>query len=80
MDTCKGVKAMTNDHFHHWNDGRGKRRVFVNGNEVLNVRWADTKQGIVVYAPRPYKVKRPEGDEVYTRRLRGVVTVVPVEE
>lgn len=63
--------------FHRHADGRGNRRVFVNGNPVDNVLWCDTAAGVCVYSPRPFKVKRPGGDEVYTRRLRGVVTVVP---
>ena len=62
------------DSFHHFNDGRGKRRVFVNGNEIERVIWCDTSQGIAVFSPYPYRIKHP-GDEVYTRRVRGVVTV-----
>ena len=61
--------------FHHYNDGRGKRRVYVNGNEIERVIWCDTEQGIAVYAPLPLRPKKPGCDEVYTRRLRGVVTV-----
>ncbi|MGY4528013.1 hypothetical protein ACVWZT_004827 [Pseudomonas sp. TE21394] len=61
--------------FHSHADGRGSRRVFVNGNPVDNVLWCDTAAGVCVYAPRPAKVKRPEREEIYTRRLRGVVTV-----
>ncbi|WP_312910957.1 hypothetical protein [Stutzerimonas nitrititolerans] len=35
------------EHFHHWNDGRGVRRVFVNGNEIQRVIWADIKRGLL---------------------------------
>lgn len=63
--------------FHQLADGRGNRRVFVNGNQIDNVLWCDTAAGVVVYSPGPFKVKRPGRDEVYTRRLRGVVTVEP---
>ena len=63
--------------FHCHGDGRGDRSVFVNGNEIDNVVWCDTFAGIVIFAPQPIRVKRPEGDEVYTRRLRGSVTVIP---
>jgi len=63
------------DSFHHYNDGRGKRRVYVNGNEIERVIWCDTEQGIAVYLPLPLRLKRPECDELYTRRLRGRVTV-----
>lgn len=60
--------------FHHHNDGRGIRRVYVNGNEVDCVIWCDTARGIAVFAPRPFRANRA-GDEVYTRRMRGSVTV-----
>lgn len=63
------------DSFHSYKDGRGYRQVFVNGNEVSHVRWCDTRAGVVVYIPQPARIKKPEGDEVYTRVLRGVVTV-----
>lgn len=61
--------------FHRNADGRGNRHVFVNGNQIENVLWCDTAAGVVVYSPRPFKVKRPARDKVYTRRLRGVVRV-----
>jgi hypothetical protein len=64
--------------FHHYNDGRGKRRVYVNGNEVERVIWCDTAQGIVVFCPYPVRVNRKR-DVVYSRRLRGAVTVERVE-
>ena len=66
------------DSFHHFNDGRGKRRVYVNGNEIARVVWCDTSQGIAVFCPYPFRVHR-EGAEVYTRRLRGVVTVERID-
>ena len=61
--------------FHHANDGRGKRRVYVNGNEVTHVIWCDIEQGIVVYAPQPARLHRKYRDQVLTRRLSGKVTV-----
>jgi hypothetical protein len=64
--------------FHHFNDGRGKRRVYVNGNEIERVVWCDTLHGVAVFYPYPYRIKRNRG-EVYTRQLRGVVTVEQVD-
>lgn len=64
--------------FHRHEDGRGPRRVFVNGIEVARAIWCDTAAGVCVYAPLPIKAKRPEREEVYTRRLRGVVAVEQV--
>lgn len=61
--------------FHRHADGRGPRRVFVNGNLVEGVLWCDTAAGVCVYAPRPVKAKRPDREEIYTRQLRGIVTV-----
>lgn len=66
------------DNIHSPFDGRGRRRVFVNGNEVNWAIWADTQRGLVCYAPRPFKMKR-NSDEIYTRMLRGQVTVEPFE-
>lgn len=51
-------------------------RVFVNGNEVESVVSADTEKGVVVYAPKPYRAAKGK-DYVYTRKLRGKVTVEP---
>ena len=65
--------------FHHYSDGRGRRRVYVNGNEIERVIWYDTVQGIAVYVPQPARVKKPGCDEVYTRRLRGRVTVEAIK-
>ncbi|MDC3739656.1 hypothetical protein KDL21_01295 [Pseudomonas syringae pv. syringae] len=66
---------MPHPTFHSVGDGRGLRRVFVNGNEIDNVLWCDTAVGIAVYAPKPVRAKRPAREEVYTRRLRGQVSV-----
>lgn len=62
------------EHIHHISDGRGKRKIFVNGNEIRYVIYADTKKGIVKYHPHPVRLKKGT-DEVYTRTLKGVVTV-----
>ena len=65
-----------NEHIHKPDDGRGLRKVFVNGNEIDGVTYADTKLGIVIYAPKPYRVAKGK-DYIYTRKLRGTVTVTP---
>ncbi|KAA8692029.1 hypothetical protein F4W67_23570 [Pseudomonas caricapapayae] len=64
----------TPDSFHSCNDGRGARRVYVNGNEINRVAWCDTRMGIAVFIPYPYKMNRASGALV-TRRLKGTVTV-----
>ena len=64
-----------NNHIHTTEDGRGLRRVFVNGNEIKNVFYANEKKGIVKFYAEQLRVKRPECDEAYSRTLRGHVTV-----
>lgn len=67
---------MHDNHIHRGDDGRGKRKVYVNGNEIDNVVMADTRKGLVEFAPEPIRIKR-NGD-IYTRMLRGQVVVEPV--
>lgn len=55
-------------------------RVFVNGNEVSGAYYADTERGVVRFHPLPARIKKPERDQVYSRTIRGKVTVEPVEE
>lgn len=50
---------------------------YVNGNKIDNVIIADTDKGEVVFCPDPVRSKRGT-DEVYTRKLRGNVTVEPI--
>ena len=53
----------------------GRRvRVFVNGNEVDGAVFADTEKGVVRYMPRPFRGAKGK-DYIYTRKLRGSVTV-----
>lgn len=66
--------------FHSASDGRGPRRVLVNGNEIPHVLWCDTGKGLVCFAPQPARIKRPGGDELYTRVLKGSVVVEPVPD
>ena len=49
-------------------------KVFVNGNEVEKVFYADTEKGIVKYYPEPVRLKK-RTEEIYSRALRGKVTV-----
>ncbi|HDI3344792.1 TPA: hypothetical protein PMK43_002050 [Vibrio cholerae] len=70
----KNRGSSMQEHIHHISDGRGKRKIFVNGNEIRYVIYADTKKGIVKYHPHPVRLKKGT-DEVYTRTLKGVVTV-----
>ena len=62
---------------HNTSEAGIRLRVFVNGNEVESAVSADTETGVVVYAPKPYRAARGK-DYVYTRKLRGKVTVEPI--
>lgn len=62
-----------NQHYHHWDDGRGPRRVMVNGNEIDGVMWADLKRGVVEFCPHPVRLRKD--GTIYKRRLRGRVEV-----
>nr|GFA33334.1 hypothetical protein [Tanacetum cinerariifolium] len=44
------------DHVHTWDDGRGRRVVFVDDVECSHVTYADIRLGIVVAATQPIKV------------------------
>lgn len=62
--------------FHSLNDGKRPRYVYVNGNRIKCVRWANVEQGLVCFMPhrRLIKKDRRKG-KIYTRLLRGNVTV-----
>lgn len=49
-------------------------KVAVNGNVVDKTFYADTEKGIVKYYPEPVRMNK-RADEVYSRTLRGNVTV-----
>lgn len=63
------------DHIHTPQDGRRHRDVFVNGNRIDNVVWADTRGGVVWFCPEPLRLVKGK-DIPYARRLRGAVEVV----
>lgn len=62
--------------FHSCNDDKGRRKVFVNGNPINNVFWANEERGLVCFAPLPVQINKRKG-EIYTRLLRGKVEVQP---
>lgn len=65
---------MSQGHIHTPGDGRGPRNVFVNGNKIGKVFYADTEKGLVKFYPQPVRVHR-NGLEAYSRELRGTVTL-----
>lgn len=62
--------------FHSMNDGKGIRYVYVNGNRIKCVKWANVDLGLVCFIPhRRFTKKDRRKGEIYTRLLRGTVTV-----
>lgn len=60
---------------HRFDDGRGVRKVFLDGEEVWMAVFADQKRGIVDRFRQPLTVRRRDG-QLITERLRGRVEVV----
>lgn len=58
-------------------DGRGPRRVLLDGREIRNVIYADTERGIVRFHEEPLCVV---GEEIVSRELKGKVEVEPCPE
>lgn len=71
---------MTHQDFHYVGDGRGRRRVLVNGNEINHVIWADVTRGVLLYHPFPFRRHKTTRDEIYSRRLRGSIEVIMMED
>lgn len=67
------------EHIHTPHDGRGLRRVTLNGQEIKGVVYADTKRGIVRVTDDPPKLNLWR-KRVITRQLRGVVEVVSLHK
>ena len=67
--------------FHSAKDGKGFRRVYVNGNRIDRVAWANEEQGLVCFMPKRRMTKRDiRKGEIYTRLLRGNVRVEFIHE
>lgn len=67
--------------FHYVDDGKGLRYVYVNGNRIKCVLWANEEQGLVCFMPHRRLTKKDKRKgEIYTRLLRGVVKVEFINE
>ncbi len=71
MDMLKGV--------HMPGDGRGRRRVLLNGREVSGVVYADTDRGVVRMHDRPPRMHK-HGKRCIERTRHGIVEVFPMGE
>ena len=67
--------------FHSAKDGKGLRHVYVNGNRIDCVLWANEEQGLVCFMPKRRMTKRNiRKGQIYTRLLRGNVRVEFIHE
>lgn len=66
---------MNGEHIHTPDDGRGRRKVILNGKELKNVVFADTRKGKVRFVDDPPKVHKHK-KRVITRTKYGTVEVV----
>ncbi len=67
--------------FHSSEDGKGLRHVYVNGNRINCVLWANEEQGLVCFMPHRRLTKKDKRKgEIYTRLLRGAVKVEFINE
>lgn len=62
------------DHIHSRDDGRGRRKVLVDGNVVEQVFYADTRKAVVRYYMKPLR-EHKRGKRAISRTLRGKVEV-----
>lgn len=71
---------MKRSDFHYVGDGRGRRRVYINGNQINHVVWADIGKGVLLFHPHPFRRHKNRRDEIYSRKLRGNIEIVPMED
>ena len=67
---------MMVEHIHTPCDGRGPRRVFVDGREIKYATYADTRRGIVDAYREPLQLGKWR-KRILTERHRGRVEVIP---
>lgn len=70
---------MNKSMVHTPGDGRGRRRVFVDGVEVRHVVFADVENGVIRYHDSPPVIDR-SGESIVEHEMRGRVEVVPWQE
>jgi hypothetical protein len=71
------MSDQSGEHIHSWDDGRGLRKVLIDGQPVTHVIWCDTKVGIAVVTD--YPLKSSNGEHVDFHPVWGEITVVPME-
>lgn len=65
------------DHIHTPGDGRGLRKVYVDGVEIKSCFYVDTRRGIVDCHREPLRLDKHR-KRILSKRVRGTVTVVNI--
>ena len=73
------MSEPTGEHIHTGSDGRGMRRVLVDGVEQATVLYADTQLGYALVVVNPIRVY-PGTDYIDTDVIFGCVVVEPMGE
>ncbi|AOZ14958.1 MULTISPECIES: hypothetical protein [Pseudomonas] len=68
------MSEQSGEHVHYWDDGRGRREVFIDGQRVDGVRYCDTKVGIAVVVDTP--LKSTDGEHVDFHPVWGEIRVI----
>lgn len=71
------MSDQSGEHVHHWDDGRGRREVFLDGERLECVTYCDTMSGIAVVADQP--IKSSDGEHVDFRPVWGEIKVIGIE-
>ncbi|SED29903.1 hypothetical protein SAMN04490185_3207 [Pseudomonas frederiksbergensis] len=71
------MSDQSGEHAHWVNDGRGRRLIFIDGERISWVLYADTKAGIAVVCDDPPTCL--DGEHIDFHPVWGEITVVPVE-
>lgn len=64
-------------HIHRPDDGKGPRRVYVDGEQVRNVVYADTQRGLVHYHLSPVRLNRRKTGVRWAKKV-GRVEIVHI--
>jgi len=71
------MSGQSGSHVHWFNDGRGRRLVFIDGERTRFVIYADTSAGIAVVYDDP--IKSSDGEHADIHPVWGHIEVVDIE-
>ncbi|WP_421523424.1 hypothetical protein [Pseudomonas yamanorum] len=71
------MSHQSGEHVHWADDGRGRRKVIIDGQPVTHVIWCDVKACIAVVADQPLKAS--DGETLDFHPVWGEITVLTLE-